>query len=155
MYKYLALKVQAKLKITHFCIYYMIRSYNLIITKIRCFPFNAPLNIKIVCRVPHIYNPSLSSQISMENFKAADVEFQARFRHENIAELYGVLLYDQNIHLFMEAGEGGSVLEKLESCGPMREFEIIWVTKQILRGLEYLHSHNIIHHDIKRNIFIY
>lgn len=91
----------------------------------------------------------------MENFKAADVEFQARFHHENIAELYGVLLFDQCIHLFMEAGEGGSVLEKLESCGPMREFEIIWVTKQVLRGLEYLHSHNIIHHDIKRNVFIW
>ena len=86
----------------------------------------------------------------MENFKAADVEFQARFRHENIAELYGALFYDQSVHLFMEAGEGGSVLEKLDSCGPMREFEIIWVTKQVLRGLEYLHSHNVIHHDIKR-----
>ncbi|KAF0028325.1 hypothetical protein F2P81_019412 [Scophthalmus maximus] len=87
--------------------------------------------------------------IPMENFKAADVEFQARFRHENIAELYGALLWDQSVHLFMEAGEGGSVLEKLDSCGPMREFEIIWVTKQVLRGLEYLHSHNVIHHDIK------
>lgn len=86
----------------------------------------------------------------MEHFKPADVEIQARFRHENIAELYGALLWDQNIHLFMEAGEGGSVLEKLDSCGPMREFEIIWVTKQVLRGLEYLHSHNVIHHDIKR-----
>lgn len=87
--------------------------------------------------------------IPMANFKAADVEIQARFRHDNIAELYGALLWDQNVHLFMEAGEGGSVLEKLDSCGPMREFEIIWVTKQVLRGLEYLHSHNIIHHDIK------
>ncbi|KAM7390799.1 hypothetical protein PAMA_008811 [Pampus argenteus] len=87
--------------------------------------------------------------IPLENFKAADVEFQARFCHENIAALYGALLWDQSIHLFMEAGEGGSVLEKLDSCGPMREFEIIWVTKQVLRGLEYLHSHNVIHHDIK------
>ncbi|XP_022609783.1 mitogen-activated protein kinase kinase kinase 8 isoform X2 [Seriola dumerili] len=87
--------------------------------------------------------------IPMENFKAADVEFQARFQHENIAELYGALFWDQSVHLFMEAGEGGSVLEKVESCGPMREFEIIWVTKQVLRGLEYLHSHNVIHHDIK------
>ncbi|XP_062235631.1 mitogen-activated protein kinase kinase kinase 8 [Platichthys flesus] len=87
--------------------------------------------------------------IPMENFKAADVEFQARFRHENIAEFYGALFWDQSVHLFMEAGEGGSVLEKLDSCGPMREFEIIWVTKQVLRGLEYLHSHNVIHHDIK------
>ncbi|XP_055737263.1 mitogen-activated protein kinase kinase kinase 8-like [Salvelinus fontinalis] len=87
--------------------------------------------------------------IPMAHFKPADVEIQARFRHENIAELYGALLWDQNIHLFMEAGEGGSVLEKLDSCGPMREFEIIWVTQQVLRGLEYLHSHNVIHHDIK------
>ncbi|XP_054893893.1 mitogen-activated protein kinase kinase kinase 8 [Poeciliopsis prolifica] len=87
--------------------------------------------------------------IPIENFKAADVEFQARFRHENIAELYGAVLWDQSVHLFMEAGEGGSVLEKLDSCGPMREFEIIWVTKQVLRGLEYLHSHKVIHHDIK------
>uniref|UniRef100_A0A2I4C2Q6 Mitogen-activated protein kinase kinase kinase 8 n=1 Tax=Austrofundulus limnaeus TaxID=52670 RepID=A0A2I4C2Q6_AUSLI len=87
--------------------------------------------------------------IPLENFKAADVEFQACLRHENIAELYGAVLWDQNVHLFMEAGEGGSVLEKLDSCGPMREFEIIWVAKQVLRGLEYLHSHNVIHHDIK------
>ncbi|KAB5555679.1 hypothetical protein PHYPO_G00036870 [Pangasianodon hypophthalmus] len=88
-------------------------------------------------------------RIPLEHFKPADVEIQARFRHENIAELYGALLWEQGVYLFMEAGEGGSILEKLESCGPMREFEIIWVTQQVLRGLEYLHSHNIIHHDIK------
>lgn len=95
----------------------------------------------------------LSLQIPMEHFKPADVEIQARFRHENIAELYGALLWEQTVHLFMEAGEGGSVLEKLDSCGPMREFEIIWVSQQVLRGLEYLHSHKIIHHDIKRKSF--
>ncbi|KAJ3611295.1 hypothetical protein NHX12_021311 [Muraenolepis orangiensis] len=87
--------------------------------------------------------------IPLENFRVADVEIQAKFRHENVAELYGALLWDQKLHLFMEAGEGGSVLEKVDSCGPMREFEIIWVTQQVLRGLEYLHSHNVIHHDIK------
>ncbi|XP_015209410.1 mitogen-activated protein kinase kinase kinase 8 isoform X2 [Lepisosteus oculatus] len=91
----------------------------------------------------------LLNKIPVEHFKPADVEIQACFRHENIAELYGALLWDQTIHLFMEAGEGGSVLEKLESCGPMREFEIIWVTKQVLKALEYLHSKSVIHHDIK------
>lgn len=80
------------------------------------------------------------------------MEIQACFRHENIAELYGVVLWDETVHLFMEAGEGGSVLEKLESCGPMREFEIIWVTKHILKGLDFLHSKKVIHHDIKRKL---
>uniref|UniRef100_A0A8C9L6Z5 Mitogen-activated protein kinase kinase kinase 8 n=1 Tax=Pavo cristatus TaxID=9049 RepID=A0A8C9L6Z5_PAVCR len=88
--------------------------------------------------------------VPVEQFKPSDVEIQACFRHENIAELYGAILWDETIHLFMEAGEGGSVMEKLESCGPMREFEIIWVTKHILKGLDFLHSKRIIHHDIKR-----
>lgn len=88
--------------------------------------------------------------IPVDQFKPSDVEIQACFRHENIAELYGAVLWGDTVHLFMEAGEGGSVLEKLESCGPMREFEIIWVTKHVLKGLDFLHSKKVIHHDIKR-----
>lgn len=91
-------------------------------------------------------------QIPVDQFKPSDVEIQACFRHENIAELYGVVLWGETVHLFMEAGEGGSVLEKLESCGPMREFEIIWVTKHVLKGLDFLHSNKVIHHDIKREL---
>ncbi|KAM9092610.1 mitogen-activated protein kinase kinase kinase 8 isoform 2-T2 [Megaptera novaeangliae] len=87
--------------------------------------------------------------IPVDQFKPSDVEIQACFRHENIAELYGAVLWGETVHLFMEAGEGGSVLEKLESCGPMREFEIIWVTKHVLKGLDFLHSKKVIHHDIK------
>ncbi|XP_048868406.1 mitogen-activated protein kinase kinase kinase 8-like isoform X1 [Brienomyrus brachyistius] len=87
--------------------------------------------------------------IPLEDFGASEVEIQACLRHRNIAELFGVVLWDRTMHLFMEAGEGGSVLEKLDSAGPMWESEIIWVTRQILRGLDYLHSRSVIHHDIK------
>ncbi|XP_030055130.1 mitogen-activated protein kinase kinase kinase 8 isoform X2 [Microcaecilia unicolor] len=93
--------------------------------------------------------------IPVEQFKPADVEFQVHFHHENIAELYGALLWDETIHLFMEAGEGGSVMEKLETCGPMREFEIIWVTKHVLKGLDFLHSNQVIHHDIKPSNIVF
>nr|XP_060638460.1 mitogen-activated protein kinase kinase kinase 8 isoform X3 [Anolis sagrei ordinatus]XP_060638461.1 mitogen-activated protein kinase kinase kinase 8 isoform X3 [Anolis sagrei ordinatus] len=93
--------------------------------------------------------------VPVEQFKPSDVEIQACFRHENIAELYGAILWDETIHLFMEAGEGGSVLEKVESCGPMREFEIIWVTKHILKGLEFLHSKKVIHQDIKPSNIVF
>ncbi|KAI5282287.1 Mitogen-Activated Protein Kinase Kinase Kinase 8 [Manis pentadactyla] len=93
--------------------------------------------------------------IPVDQFKPSDVEIQACFRHENIAELYGVVLWDETVHLFMEAGEGGSVLEKLESCGPMREFEIIWVTKHVLKGLDFLHSKKVIHHDIKPSNIVF
>ncbi|XP_075778707.1 mitogen-activated protein kinase kinase kinase 8 isoform X2 [Pelodiscus sinensis] len=97
----------------------------------------------------------LLNMVPVEQFKPSDVEIQVRFRHENIAELYGAILWDETIHLFMEAGEGGSVMEKLESCGPMREFEIIWVTKHILKGLDFLHSKGVIHHDIKPSNIVF
>lgn len=93
--------------------------------------------------------------IPVDQFKPSDVEIQACFRHENIAELYGAVLWGDTVHLFMEAGEGGSVLEKLESCGPMREFEIIWVTKHVLKGLDFLHSKKVIHHDIKPSNIVF
>ncbi|XP_073912410.1 mitogen-activated protein kinase kinase kinase 8 isoform X3 [Castor canadensis] len=93
--------------------------------------------------------------IPVDQFKPSDVEIQACFRHENIAELYGAVLWGDTVHLFMEAGEGGSVLEKLESCGPMREFEIIWVTKHVLKGLDFLHSKRVIHHDIKPSNIVF
>lgn len=50
----------------------------------------------------------------------------------------------------MEVGEGGFVLEKLESCGFMREFEIIWVTKYIFKGFDFLYFKKVIYYDIKR-----
>ncbi|ETE69105.1 Mitogen-activated protein kinase kinase kinase 8, partial [Ophiophagus hannah] len=93
--------------------------------------------------------------VPVEQFKPSDVEIQACFRHENIAELYGAILWDETIHLFMEAGEGGSVLEKIESCGPLREFEIIWLAKHILKGLEFLHSKGVIHQDIKPSNIVF
>ncbi|XP_072507941.1 mitogen-activated protein kinase kinase kinase 8 [Notamacropus eugenii] len=93
--------------------------------------------------------------IPVDQFKPSDVEIQACFHHENIAELYGAVLWGETIHLFMEAGEGGSVMEKLESCGPMREFEIIWVTKHVLKGLDFLHSKKVIHHDIKPSNIVF
>ncbi|OCT75560.1 mitogen-activated protein kinase kinase kinase 8 [Xenopus laevis] len=93
--------------------------------------------------------------IPVEHFKPTEVEFQVQLRHENIAELYGVILCNNMVHLYMEAGEGGSVMEKLESCGPLREFEIIWVTKHILKGLDFLHSKNVIHHDIKPSNIVF
>ncbi|XP_078234737.1 mitogen-activated protein kinase kinase kinase 8 isoform X2 [Pogona vitticeps] len=110
---------------------------------------------KQICRHRRQESGIILNMVPVEQFKPSDVEIQACFRHENIAELYGAILWDETIHLFMEAGEGGSVLEKVESCGPMRSFEIIWVTKHILKGLEFLHSKRVIHQDIKPSNIVF
>lgn len=112
------------------------------------FSFSLPVDVFLSPTPPFTLN--LTLQIPLEHFRRSDVEIQARFSHENVAELFGAILREGTLHVFMEAGEGGSVLEKLDSCGPMREPEVIWVTRQVLQALEYLHSHGVIHHDIKR-----
>uniref|UniRef100_A0A8C9R6F8 Mitogen-activated protein kinase kinase kinase 8 n=1 Tax=Scleropages formosus TaxID=113540 RepID=A0A8C9R6F8_SCLFO len=87
--------------------------------------------------------------IPLKDFRSSEVEIQARLRHTNVAQLYGAVLWNGTVHLFMEAAEGGSVQEKLDTWGPMRETEIIWITKQILGALDYLHCRRVIHHDTK------
>ncbi|KAG7216681.1 hypothetical protein INR49_021030 [Caranx melampygus] len=50
----------------------------------------------------------------------------------------------------VHGGRGGRLgAGEARQLRPHEGVEIIWVTKQVLRGLEYLHSHNVIHHDIK------
>lgn len=58
-------------------------------------------------------------------------------------------MWGEIVYFFMEVGEGGFVLEKLESCGLMREFEIIWVIKYVFKGFDFLYLKKVIYYDIK------
>ncbi|KAI4806805.1 hypothetical protein KUCAC02_017603 [Chaenocephalus aceratus] len=63
--------------------------------------------------------------IPMEHFKAADVEFQARVSHENIAELYGAGALGPKCPPVHGGRRGGLGPGKLDSCGPMRTSNIV------------------------------
>lgn len=78
-----------------------------------------------------------------------EVETMKDLNHMNIVQYLG---YDQqkNIYsLFLEYVAGGSIALCLKSYGKFEETLIRFITKQILLGLEYLHSNNIIHRDLK------
>ena len=49
----------------------------------------------------------------------------------------------------------GSLWDKIQERGKLDEQLVKEYTKQILEGIDYLHSHNVIHSDLKaRNILI-
>ena len=52
------------------------------------------------------------------------------------------------IYLFIYCS-GGSLKNFVKQYGPLRDKQIIDFTFQLLRGLEYFHENNIVHHDIK------
>jgi serine/threonine protein kinase len=70
-------------------------------------------------------------------------------QHENIVRYLGCSVEDNTFNIFLEYIPGGSIASVIKKFSSLNENVIRRYTKQILMGLEYLHSHQIIHRDIK------
>jgi p21-activated kinase 1 len=69
-------------------------------------------------------------------------------RHENIVNYTDSYLSNGNLWVVMEYMEGGS-LTNVITANYMNEKQIATVCREVLSGLQHLHSKSIIHRDIK------
>uniref|UniRef100_A0A8D0ASQ1 non-specific serine/threonine protein kinase n=1 Tax=Sander lucioperca TaxID=283035 RepID=A0A8D0ASQ1_SANLU len=78
-----------------------------------------------------------------------EVKFLQRIQHPNSIEYKGCYLREHTAWLVMEycLGSASDLLEVHKK--PLQEVEIAAITHGALQGLAYLHSHNMIHRDIK------
>jgi serine/threonine protein kinase len=84
-----------------------------------------------------------------------EVQLMERLRHENIVSLLGTQRDGQHFYILMEYVAGKSLDVLLKNFGPFPEVTIKWYTLQLVRALEFMHTHNIIHRDIKgKNILV-
>uniref|UniRef100_A0A8R1HVE0 Protein kinase domain-containing protein n=1 Tax=Caenorhabditis japonica TaxID=281687 RepID=A0A8R1HVE0_CAEJA len=81
----------------------------------------------------------------------ADVDYLKMLRHERIVEYMFIIepSSTNDIHVLMEYMPTGSLKEYIDRMSPLHHKLVKSYTKQILEGLDFLHSKNIIHQDLK------
>ncbi len=90
---------------------------------------------------------------------AEDLKRLVGLNHENIARVYEVLHQRNSVWVFMELCEHGDLVDYLQSSrkgkGSTSDREKLKLMLHIACGVQYLHSRNVVHRDIKpRNILI-
>jgi mitogen-activated protein kinase kinase kinase len=67
----------------------------------------------------------------------------------------GTMLEDRTVNIFMELIPGGTIETLLKTYGPFEEDLFKKFASQILEGVCYIHSRNVVHRDIKgKNIMV-
>lgn len=95
--------------------------------------------------------PNNSSGSKNEGIDALhkEVETMKDLDHVNIVRYLGFEQKKNIYSLFLEYVAGGSVSSCIKSYGRFDEQLIRFITRQVLLGLEYLHSNKILHRDLK------
>lgn len=80
-----------------------------------------------------------------------EVDLLASYQHENLAQLLDVYHWKDKKHnevwIVMEYCDGGNLVDIIP-VATMKESEIAYITREVLKALEYLHSHNRMHRDL-------
>jgi len=78
-----------------------------------------------------------------------EIEIMKKLEHNNVLKLEEVYETDDVIALVMELVNGGELFYKIVEKGNYSEKDAAKIVKQMLKGVEYLHTQGIAHRDLK------
>ncbi|KAL0212740.1 hypothetical protein RCL1_006366 [Eukaryota sp. TZLM3-RCL] len=101
-----------------------------------------------------VFDKSTLSKERAREKLSSEIQIQRGLHHINIVSLHHAFEYLDNVYLLLELCPGTSVHSLLQKRSFINEYEARFIFKRILNGVAFLHSHNIIHRDLKlHNLF--
>jgi len=105
-------------------------------------------------------NAKRKCALKIVNRRKAPKEFQNKFlprelavlkkvKHENIVLLYEIIVFGDKIVMVLELAGHGDLLEYIKLRGTLDERRSRRLVVQIVAAIEYLHTRNIVHRDLK------
>lgn len=79
----------------------------------------------------------------------AEIQLMKSFSHPNIVSFLGIQNQPTKILIAMEYASHGSIRQFYHANGRLTEEETLFCLKEILEGLNYLHTQDLAHRDIK------
>lgn len=80
-----------------------------------------------------------------------EARIQASLQHPNIATLYDFCEVAAQPCIIMEYIDGQAISERIAAYGALPLTETVYVFERVCEAIEYIHSHGVIHRDIKSN----
>ncbi|GMH50991.1 hypothetical protein TL16_g00921 [Triparma laevis f. inornata] len=86
-----------------------------------------------------------------------EIAIMKKLRHDHVLQLYEVLDDPKvnKLYLVLQYCKNGDLMQmtkgnaRTNSCNPLTDLQVWDVTRQIMKGLKYLHDNDIVHGDIK------
>ncbi|CRG95749.1 calcium-dependent protein kinase, putative [Plasmodium gallinaceum] len=92
---------------------------------------------------------------NFEKMVKNEIKYLSIMSHENIIKFKDFFEDKKKFYIVLEKCEGGELFYKIVKNKCLMENESALIVRQICCALEYLHSNNIIHRDIKAENFLF
>lgn len=85
----------------------------------------------------------------------SEVEILSQMNHPNVARLVRAFENEHNVYMVMDLCENQSLIELMRNRKRLTEIEVRSYIAQLVEGIQYVHSKNIVHRDLKLgNLFL-